>query len=190
MVTSGRASIGAVIAAIVIMVMFAQNGRIARIPRWIRVSGGIGALMFGAIFMYSWSAGSTGRDYFWPAFMDLWESAPFVGIGTSGIAVSGGITEQFGHAHSLYIDELARYGLLGFITQFGAVAVGLVVTFLAAKRGLAGPLAILIAYLVTGLTEPRNQWISPTVTGTLLILAVVTAGVFLSREKKPAKREH
>ncbi len=190
MVTSGRASIGAVIAAIVIMVMFAQHGRIARIPRWIRVSGGIGALMFGAIFMYSWSAGSTGRDYFWPAFMDLWESAPFVGIGTSGIAVSGGITEQFGHAHSLYIDELARYGLLGFITQFGAVAVGLVVTFLAAKRGLAGPLAILIAYLVTGLTEPRNQWISPTVTGTLLILAVVTAGVFLSREKKPAKREH
>jgi O-antigen ligase len=190
LVTSGRASIGAVIAAIVIMVMFAQHGRIARIPRWIRVSGGIGALMFGAIFMYSWSAGSTGRDYFWPAFMDLWESAPFVGIGTSGIAVSGGITEQFGHAHSLYIDELARYGLLGFITQFGAVAVGLVVTFLAAKRGLAGPLAILIAYLVTGLTEPRNQWISPTVTGTLLILAVVTAGVFLSREKKPAKREH
>ena len=190
LVTSGRASIGAVIAAIVIMVMFAQHGRIARIPRWIRVSGGIGALLFGAIFMYSRSAGSTGRDYFWPAFMDLWESAPFVGIGTSGIAVSGGITEQFGHAHSLYVDELARYGLLGFITQFGAVTVGLVVTFLAAKRGLAGPLAILIAYLVTGLTEPRNQWISPTVTGTLLILAVVTAGVFLSREKKPAKREH
>jgi len=55
---------------------------------------------------------------------------------------------------------------------------------MAAKRGMAGPLAIMTAYLVTGVTEPRNQWISPTVTGTLLILAVVNAGVSLNREKK------
>ncbi len=184
LITSGRASMGAVIAAIVILVMFAPHGRIARIPRWIRIWGGIGALIFGAVFMYSWSAGSTGRSAFWPAFLNLWESAPFVGIGSSGIAVSGGITEQFGHAHSLYIDELARYGLVGFITQFGAIAVGLVIAFLAAKRGMAGPLAILAAYLVTGVTEPRNNWISPTVTGTLLILAVVTAGVSLDRENE------
>jgi O-antigen ligase len=184
LVTSGRASIGAVLAAIVILVMFAREGSLARIPRWIRIWGGIGALIFGAVFMYSWSAGSTGRNAFWPAFLNLWESAPLVGIGTSGIAVSGGITEQFGHAHSLYIDELARYGVLGFVTQFGAIAVGLVIAFMAAKRGMAGPLAIMTAYLVTGVTEPRNHWISPTVTGTLLILAVVTAGVSLNREKK------
>ncbi len=180
LITSGRASMGAVIAAIVILVMFAQHSRIALIPRWIRIWGGIGALFLGAVFMYSWSAGSTGRETFWPAFLKLWESAPLVGIGSSGISVSGGITEQFGHAHSLYIDELARYGLLGFVTQFGAIAVGVIIAFLAARRGMAGPLAILTAYLVTGVTEPRNQWISPTVTGTLLILAVVTAGVFLN----------
>jgi O-antigen ligase len=116
--------------------------------------------------------------------LELWKSAPLVGIGSSGIAVSGGITEQFGHAHSLYIDELARYGVLGFVTQFGAIAVGLVIAFMAAKRGMAGPLAIMTAYLVTGVTEPRNTWISPTVTGTLLIVAVVTAGVSLNRDKK------
>jgi hypothetical protein len=181
-ITSGRASIGAVIAALVVMVMFARSGIIARIPRWVRICGGIAALILGAIFMYSWSAGSTGRDNFWPAFLELWESAPLVGIGSSGISVSGGITEQYGHAHSLYIDELSRYGLLGFITQFSALAVGLVVAFLAAKRGMAGPLAIFTAYLVTGVTEPRNQWISPSVTGTLIILAVVTAGVYLEKE--------
>jgi hypothetical protein len=184
LITSGRASIGAVIAAIVILVMFAQSARIARIPRWLRIWGGIAMLFLGAAFMYSRSAGSTGRDSFWPAFLELWQSAPLVGVGSSGISVSGGITEQFGHAHSLYIDELARYGLFGFITQFGAIAVGFVITFLAAKRGMAGPLAILTAYLVTGVTEPRNQWISPTVTGTLLILAVVAAGVSLERKKK------
>ena len=184
LVTSGRASIGATAAGIVVLIMFAQKGRIAAIPRSVRIFGGSAALLVGAVAMYFMQAGLTGRNAFWPAFLALWESSPLTGIGTSGIAVSGGITQQFGHAHSLYIDELARYGLIGFITQFGAMIIGLIICFLAAKRGLPGPLAIMVAYLVTGITEPRNQWISPSTTGTLLILAVVTAGVFLNGQSK------
>ncbi len=183
LITGGRASIGATIAGIIVVVVFTKHGRITRIPPAIRIWGGLAAMIFGAVFMYSRSAGVTGRDSFWPAFLELWESSPFVGVGTSGISVSGGITERYGHAHSLYIDELARYGLLGFVTQFGAIALGVVIAFLAAKRGVAGPLAILTAYLVTGVTEPRNQWISPSVTGMLLILVVVTAGSALHSKR-------
>ncbi len=183
LITSGRASTGATIAGIIVVVIFAKHGRITRIPSAIRIWGGLAALIAGAVFMYSRSAGATGRDSFWPAFLKLWESSPLVGIGTSGISVSGGITQRFGHAHNLYIDELARYGLLGFVTQFGAIAFGVVIAFLAAKRGVAGPLAILTAYLVTGVTEPRNQWISPSVTGMLLILAVITAGSALHSKR-------
>ncbi len=185
LITSGRASMGAAIAGIIVLIVFAREGRIARIPRGFRIWGGIVGLVAGAAFMYSRSAGSTGRESFWPAFLKLWESSPFVGIGTSGISISGGITEQYGHAHNLYIDELARYGLLGFLTQFGAIALGVVIAFLAAKRGVAGPLAILTAYLVTGITEPRNGWMSPSVTGMLLILVVVTAGAALLRDPEP-----
>ena len=185
LITSGRASMGAAIAGIIILMVFAREGRIARIPRGFRIWGGIVGLVAGTAFMYSRSAGSTGRESFWPAFLKLWESSPFVGIGTSGISISGGITEQYGHAHSLYIDELARYGLLGFLTQFGAIALGLVIAFLAARRGVAGPLAIMTAYLVTGITEPRNGWMSPSVTGMLLILVVVTAGAALLRDPEP-----
>lgn len=184
LVTSGRASMGATIAGIIILVIFAKAGRISQIPQAIRIWGGLAALAVGAVFMYSRSAGVTGRDNFWPAFLKLWESSPWVGIGTSGISVSGGITQEYGHAHNLYIDELARYGLLGFITQFGAITLGVVIAFLAAKRGVSGPLAILTAYLVTGVTEPRNQWMSPSVTGVLLVLAVVTAGSKLNRTKE------
>jgi len=184
LVTSGRASTGATIAGIIILVIFAKAGRISQIPQAIRIWGGLAALAVGAVFMYSRSAGVTGRDNFWPAFLKLWESSPWVGIGTSGISVSGGITQEYGHAHNLYIDELARYGLLGFLTQFGAITLGVVIAFLAAKRGVSGPLAILTAYLVTGVTEPRNQWMSPSVTGVLLVLAAVTAGSKLNRTKE------
>jgi len=189
LITSGRASIGAAATGIVVLLMFAQKGWITKIPRSVRIVGGIAALIVGALFMYMQQAGVTGRNAFWPAFLELWQSAPVVGIGSSGIAVSGGIAQEFGHAHSLYIDELARYGLVGFITQFGAIAVGVLISIIAAKRGLAGPLAILLAYLVTGITEPRNQWISPTVTSMLLILVVVTAGAYLTSDLRRKKVE-
>jgi len=189
LITSGRASIGATIAGIIVVVVFAKHGRIARVPATIRVWGGLAVLIAGAVFMYTRSAGPTGRNDFWPAFLKLWESSPLIGIGTSGISVSGGITQQYGHAHNLYIDELARYGLLGFITQFGAIAFGVFIAFLAAKRGIAGPLAILTAYLVTGVTEPRNQWMSPSVTGMLLILAVVTAGSAIKSKRSETTKK-
>ena len=185
LLTNGRASIGATIAGMIVIVVFAKEGRIARIPRTLRLWGGGAALLLGAILMYSMAAGSTGRSTFWPAFLKLWESAPLVGIGSSGIASSGGVTGQYLHAHNMYIDELARNGLLGFITQYGAITLGVVITVLAAKRGLAGPLAIMTAYLVTGITEPRNGWMSPTATGMLVILVVVTAGVALQRDYVP-----
>jgi hypothetical protein len=189
LITSGRASMGAAATGIVVILMFTQKGWVTKIPRIVRIVGGLAVLVAGALFMFTQQAGVTGRNAFWPAFLELWQSAPLVGIGSSGIAVSGGISQEFGHAHSLYIDELARYGLIGFVTQFGAIAVGVLIAIIAAKRGLPGPLAILLAYLVTGITEPRNPWISPTVSGMLLILAVVTAGAYLSddlRRKKNA----
>ena len=185
LVTNGRASIGAAIAGLIVLVVFAKRGRIARIPRALRIGGGIAALALGGILMFLMAAGSTGRDVFWPAFLELWQSSPLVGIGSSGISISGGVTAKYGHAHNMYIDELARHGLLGFITQYGAIALGIVVAFLAAKRGLAGPLAIMTTYLVTGITEPRYSWIGPSPTGMLVILVVVTAAVALSRDSEP-----
>ena len=183
LITSGRASMGAVIAGVIVIIVFTNHGLMARIPRVIRVWCGLGLLLAGAIFMYTRSSGVTGRNRFWPAFIELWQSSPVFGVGTSGISISGGITQEYGHAHNLYLDELARYGLLGFVTQFAAITFGVVIAFIAAKRGVAGPLAILTAYLVTGVTEPRNSWISPSVTGMLVILIVVTAASALERKK-------
>lgn len=183
--TNGRASIGATIAGLIVLIVFARSGLFSRIPRTLRIWGGVAALAVGAVFMYSMSAGATGRNSFWPAFLELWRSSPVVGIGTSGISVSGGITERYGHAHNLYIDELARNGLVGFVTQFSALALGLYIVFLAARRGFAGPLAIMTAYLITGITEPRNGWLSPSVTGMLVILVVVSAGASLKRTSEP-----
>jgi O-antigen ligase len=200
LITSGRASMGAAAAGLVVMAMFTSVKPFDRVPKRIRVIAGACTLAVGAWFMYSWRAGLTGRDTIWPAFIELWQTSPWIGVGGSGIQISAGIsaanrelTQTFLHAHSLYIDELTRFGVVGFATQFGALAIGVAIAAIAAGRGRPGPLGILIAYFVTGITEPRNSWISPTVTGFLVILMVVTAAASLQEPEKdpdlgPARR--
>jgi O-antigen ligase len=142
-------------------------------------------LAAGVFVLFTGKSGLTGRQDIWPAFIDLWETSPLLGVGGSGISISGGLTQQFGHAHSLYLDELARYGIVGFSFQFAALGIGAVICARAAGRGAAGPIAVLVTYLITGVTEPRNGWISPTVTGFLVILMFVLASAELTSRRSP-----
>jgi hypothetical protein len=188
LLTDGRASIGAMVAGLVVIASLTTSGPFARIPRWVRITAGSVVLVAGAIFMALRPAGVTGRDSIWPAFLDLWASSPWIGVGGIGIATEGGIAQQFGHGHSLYIDELARWGLVGFLTQFTAIAVGLIIAARAAGRGVPGPIAVMLAFLITGITEPRNSWIEPSMTGFLLILMTLTASGILDRGSVDAGR--
>ncbi len=74
LITSGRASMGAAAAGIVVMAMFTLTGPAARIPRRFRIIGGTVLLIGGAFFMVSWRAGLTGRERIWPGFLELWQS--------------------------------------------------------------------------------------------------------------------
>lgn len=177
--TNGRASIGAAAAGLVLIVMFSRSNRLNRFPRPLRLVGGSLVLIVGALVMFARPAGLTGRERIWPAFLDLWISSPWIGVGGIGIANGDEVTSWFLHAHSLYIDELARYGLVGAVTQFGALAIGVAIASIAAWRGQPGPLAVLVSYFVTGVTEPRNDWIAPSATGLLVILMVLAASAKL-----------
>lgn len=170
-VTSSRASLGSIAAAVVVLLMFTSRQPFARSPRWLRVLGGAGGLVLAVVVLYRAEAGLTGRQTFWPAFLELWLTSPITGVGTSGIAVSGGITQQYTHAHNLYIDMLARYGLIGFLAMMAVLISGSLIAIRAALRGQAGPLAVIVAYLVLAITEPRNDWIHP---GTLVLLIIMS----------------
>lgn len=179
--TGGRSSVGAAVVGIAVVLVFARKGPVARIPYWVRVAAGGVVVVLVGFAMFAGDAGLTGRQTFWPAFMELWTTSMWTGVGGTGIAASGGITAEFGHAHSLYVDELARNGILGFGTQFAALGIGVYILVRAATRGLAGPLAIMATYAITGLTEPRNDWIHPSITAYLVVVIVVIAGVWTTQ---------
>ena len=179
LVTSGRASAGAAAAGIVLYGMFTDKRPFTRIAPSLRIVGGIVVLAAGFAVLLSGRSGLTGRQDIWPAFWDLWLTSPIVGVGSSGISISGGITEQYGHAHSMYLDLLARNGIIAFALVMGALAVGAGITIAAALRGNPGPLALLTAYLIVALTEPRNDWLHPGTYVLMVVLAVFTAGASL-----------
>jgi len=58
------------------------------------------------------------------------------------------------------------------------LVLGVFIAFRSAVGGSAGPLAIIAAYLVLSLTEPRNGWIHPSVTGLLFLLSVLAAAAW------------
>jgi hypothetical protein len=184
LLTDGRSSIGATIVGIVILLMFTNHGVVTRIPKSVRIAGGMLVIAFGAVALFVGPTGLTGRQNIWPAFFELWKEHIWLGAGTGGIAVSGGVTQQYGHAHDMYLDELARYGLGGALPLYAAIIVGLIITVRAAIRGFTAPLAVLSAFLVTAITEPRNGWTHPSVTGFLVILCVATAAGWTVKDPK------
>ena len=182
--TNGRASIGAAAVGLVVVFMFTSSTKVDRLPRRWRITSGLTVLALGAVVMFLRPAGLTGRDNIWPAFLDLWQESPWIGVGGSGFVTGNEITRQFGHAHSLYIEELARSGLVGFISLSIALGIGIWIAAKATGLGYPGPLAVMATYFVTGITEPRNNWIEPSATGFLLILMVLAASAKLQEQRR------
>lgn len=182
-VTAGRSSIGATAAGLFVLLLFTRTGWLSRVSMRTRII--VGSLALGAtaaVFLFT-GAGLTGRNEFWPAFLNLWRDSPWVGVGTSGISVSGGITQQWGHAHNLYVDLLARYGIAGLLAAMAPLAVGLVITWIAALRESPGFLAIVATYLVAGLADTRNDWLHPGTNVLVIVIAVTAAGAYIQAHK-------
>ena len=181
-ITSGRASVGAAAVGLILIAMMTTTGRLGRVPRKWRVPLGLVVLLLGGLVLFGGKSGLTGRQVIWPAFLELWKTSPWTGVGGGGIAVSGGITQQFGHAHSMYLDLLVRDGVFAFATVMVALAIALGITIAAGVRGMPGPLAILAAFLITGITEPRNDWLHPGTDVLMVVLCVMTAAVALRQD--------
>jgi len=182
LLTGGRGAALALAAGLFVLVVFAATGPVSRIPMALRsVLGALVLVAFGLMFFLS-PLGTTGRfgsGGIWDAFVSLWRTSPWIGVGQTGILADpkAGISME---AHSLYLQELTRSGVVGFAVQFAVIAVGIAVIALAAYRGLAWPLALVTAYYVASLTEVfQDGWLQHTTYSMLLMICVIAADSFL-----------
>jgi|GEM_PF-1111403 len=185
LLTSARGSYLALLAGLLVLVLFASRGPISRIRMTARVIAGVVAVALAGLFFFEGPLGSSGRvgeGGIWDIFLALWKTSIWTGVGQTGIWASPEAMVWL-EAHSIYVQELAKYGLIGFIVQAAALGFGCMVLCLAAIRRWAGPLAMTIVYFVASISEIPNEWENHSLFSFLIILCVVGAGSWIQEKK-------
>ena len=155
LLTGGRGAALSLAAGLFVLLIFATRGPVARIPMALRAAAGAAAVVAFGIFLLLSPLATTGRfgsSGIWAAFYDLWQTSPWLGVGQVGILADPAASVSM-EAHSLYLQVLTRFGVIGFAVQFATLLVALALAMWAAYRGLPWPLAILVAYFVASVTE-------------------------------------
>lgn len=179
MLTGGRGPYLAVLTGLGVLLLFSPRVPLVnRIPAWLRIAAvAAGALLLASYFAFFTAAGVTGRGRIWTGFLDLWQTSPVIGAGQTAIWNTDGVVGAAMDAHSLYVQELTEYGILGLAVQYAPVVIGLVLALVAAARGWPGPLAVVTAYLLAGVTNLLHDgWITHS-TYTLMIVAAVLSAI-------------
>jgi len=173
LVTASRGSFLSAACGLLVLATFTRAGLIGRIPRGWRVSASGVAVALAALWVWTAPTGLTGRGtWIWPAFINLWETSPWIGVGQVGILADPEASVPM-EAHNLFIQELTRFGVLGLVIQYVPFLLGLGLAVIAAFRGRAWPLALLLSFVVASLTEVfMDGWILPSTYILLIVLAV------------------
>ena len=188
LLTSSRGAFAATAAGIGVAVLFSDWRVLRRINfRWRLIAATVGGLSTLAVLLRA-SPNLTGRTTFWPDFLALWQSEPILGVGASGYLEGTGWTQTAGSAHSFFIDELARNGLLGFAVLIATFATALALGALTARRGEGGPLALLVTLTVLGIANTPFTWLSPSVLWLFLIYPAIWAAALLNPDKPTSDR--
>ena len=176
----------------VIFVFSPRIGRV-RIPAWLRI-GSVGlALLALVIVLVGPDSDLNSRTPLWSTYFTLWQTSPLDGVGESGIAQNinvGLIPGWASHAHSVYLDSLVRYGVIGLLTVLLTLTAGMWICVKAARVGSPVGAALLSTFIVGGLTETIIDWRYLSIQGISMVAAVVLAATWLRDRSGAQTRAH
>ena len=129
------------------------------------------------------------RTPVWATFWNLWWSSPLVGVGGEGIINSirgDGLLDGWAtHGHNIFIDPLARAGLLGTLPLLLGLIAAFALTLRAANVGKQVGLVVLACFLASGITEDVVDWRYPGMQALPLLLAAMLGAVAAPQIKAP-----
>jgi hypothetical protein len=178
-ITGGRGIYLSALAGVLVLVIFSRKGWLSKLPTVSRFAIlAIPVVALGVAFFRS-PTGTTGRigdSGIWNSFLELWQTDIWLGVGQTGIWASTGQARISMDAHSIFVQELAKFGLIGFITQFAMLALAAIICVRAAVIGRPAGLAIVTIYVVAGTTDLLNDgWQSQSMYTLMILLAAMTS---------------
>jgi O-antigen ligase len=179
LLAQGRTALLATIAAVLAFILAKPRRTIGRSLgrplRWLVV---IGITVAAALAIRITDPTFSGRTGVWRDYFELWLSNPVRGVGQRGIEnylASGGTYSEvaLNHGHSIFLDTLARYGLVLMIP--GLILMILVICLGVRSIRVEGTtvLAIGVFAVCSGIAETTISWNYLSLTTLPLIVAVI-----------------
>ena len=192
LLTGSRGSQIAAVAGILAMVILGDNAITRRFGRkWLLIAlGSLAAVALALVLIRN--PNLTGRTKYWSLATEVWQSSPLFGAGASGMADSP-LAIAGSNAHNLLFDALVKAGLIGAAFLLLAVGLAVIIAWRASSRGSALAAGLLTTYLVIGLAESDQYWLSMTMPWMWLVLAIMLGGRQLEEHSSASaavKSEH
>ena len=153
--TFSRTAMLAALIGVLLLILMRETPWIKALSRRSRIALGssVGFIAVGSAILYDRTL--DGRVSAYSDYLAIWREHPWLGAGKSGIrdyVASGFVNDFHAHAHNIWIDTLARYGIVG--TIFLTIALVSSVVLAASKVSrTAWPLALVVTFLIMGLAE-------------------------------------
>ena len=148
------------------------------------------ALVFGASLVWIMDSSLNGRVDIWKAFVELFASAPFSGVGWSGInlaAETSRIPWQNSDGHNVAVDAFARHGLIVGILVTGVLAASMGLAFKVRLHDDGTTLSVLTVWLMGALTYTVTTWQNLNVLLVPFILMLLLAASLSASDREPAR---
>lgn len=187
LLTGSRGGFFALLVGLFFLAAFSRNRMMERVPAVFRVGAAVTILLGVSFAILNQSGlGLTGRSDLWAGFLSLWQSSPVIGVGQVGISSSPVIVTwmdpSWMDAHSIYVQQITRYGIAGSVFAFGTLLVGTAAALLAAFRRWALPLAVISSYLAAGVTDFLHDGWQLLSTHVVMIVVAVLGATAWNRE--------
>jgi len=179
LLSQGRTALLATIAAVLAFILAKPRRTIGRSfgrpMRWLIVVG-IAVAAFVSIRITDPTF--SGRTGVWRDYFELWLSNPVRGVGQQGIEsylVSGGTYSEvaLNHGHSIFLDTLARYGLVLMIPALIMMILVISLGVRSIRAEGTAVLAIAVFAVCSGIAETTISWNYLSLTTLPLMVAVI-----------------
>ncbi len=162
--SQGRTSAVAVLAALVILVIYSPRVQQMRYRRVFQISMLTVATLSLISYIVLFDSTLNGRTPIWSDFFGLFQENILWGIGSSGVngfvedrsGIPGLITHN--HAHNVLLDIVVRYGILLGILSLMVLTLIIIVTWQKRIQEHGTSLAIVVYVIVAGMAETIFSW--------------------------------
>jgi len=174
--------------AVGIAVLIAVTPRLGhlRTPTWLRIAAPAAVAVAFTGYVVAIDPTLNLRTPVWETFLSQWLTSPITGVGTTGIQAAiedGSLQAWANHGHSLAIDPLTRYGLIGFLAVVVVIVATGVIAIKAARAGFAAPVVLLATFVAGGISDNLVDWRYLGIQAVTILLAGVLGSLWLVQER-------